>query len=30
MKYEFSEQRIENQLDKLDKLKEDAKQRTLF
>ena len=30
MKYEFSEKRIDNQLEKLDVLKERAKQRTLF
>jgi len=30
MKFEFSEKRIDNQLDKLDELKEKAKQRTLF
>ncbi len=30
MKYEFSEKRIDNQLEKLDELKEKAKQRTLF
>jgi len=30
MKYEFSEKRIDNQLEKLDDLKEKAKQKTLF
>jgi len=30
MKHEFSEKRIDNQLEKLNELKEKAKQKTLF